>query len=52
MVDVINLFLAVFSGVSQAFTSLEIGGYSVGSMLYGGFVIGLAIFFVLSVIRR
>lgn len=52
MVDIINLFLAVFSGISQAFTSLEIGGFSVGSLLFGGFVIGVVVCWILSAIRR
>lgn len=52
MVDVINLFLQIFSGVSQAFTSIEVGGYSFGSLLFGGFVVGLVLVWVIGVIRR
>lgn len=52
MLDVINLFLSVFSGVVSGFTSIQIGGYSFGSMLFGGFVIGVVLVWVLSVIRR
>lgn len=52
MVDLINLFLSVFAGIVSAFTSLEIGGYSFGSMLFGGFVLGVVLVWILSVIRR
>lgn len=53
MVDVINIFLQAFSGVVSGFTSLEFGGYSFGSLLLGGFVVGTVITFVISrIIRR
>lgn len=52
MVDVLNLFLAVFSGIVDSFVSLTIGGYSFGSLIFGGFVIGVVLTYVISVLRR
>lgn len=52
MVDVVNLFLSIFSGISQMFSGMSVGGYSFGAMIFGGFVLGLVIVTVLSVLKR
>ena len=52
MVDVINLFLAVFSGIVDSFVSINLGGFTVGSLIFGGFVVGVVLVFVLRVFRR
>lgn len=52
MVDVINMFLLIFSGIVQTFTSIELGSYKIGSLLFGGFVVGVAITYVIRVIKR
>lgn len=52
MLDVINLFLSCFSGVVSGFTSLVLGDYSIGSLLFGGFVVGVVVTWILAVIRR
>lgn len=52
MVDVINMFLTIFSALSQLFSGLTVGGYGFGSMIFGGFIIGVVIVWVLGVLRR
>lgn len=52
MVDIINIFLTIFSSLSQLFSGLTVGGYTYGSMIFGGFAIGLVLVWVLRVLRR
>lgn len=52
MIDIINIFLTIFSAVSQLFSGLAVGGYTYGSMIFGGFAIGVVLIWVLRVIKR
>lgn len=52
MVDVINMFLSIFSGVVGGFVDLSVGGFRLLDIVYGGFIIGLAISLVARVIGR
>lgn len=52
MLDYMNLFLQLFSGISQGITSIDFGGYNLGSVLFGGFVLGIVFSFILRVLRR
>lgn len=52
MVDIINVFLTAFSGVVSGIVDLEFGGYKIGAVLFGAFVLGVVFSFVVKVLRR
>lgn len=51
MVDAVNVFLNAFA-IIDCFTDIDIGGYSVGSLLFGGLAIGAIIGIVLKNILK
>lgn len=52
MVDIINLFLSIFSGIIDFFVNLSIGGYKVLSFIFAGFVLSVIFVYITGVIRR